>query len=144
MKYGFHLLMKIGCWFWKDLLWADATSCFKKRRSIQNFRKCFFGDSNDNKVVISQEFLTSFRDSALFLLNSMMLRSAANPVVIDFNGRKFSTLVKPNFWSCLQLKILLKISCLIIKPIKLLTVETNFKQIFKEKWNHRGICLILY
>ena len=33
--------------------------------------------------------LASSCDNTFFLLNFMMLRSAANPTVIDFNGRKF-------------------------------------------------------
>ena len=72
-----------------------------------------------------RNLLTSFRDSTSFLLNSMILPSAAIPIAIDFNGRKLSSFVKSSFWSCLSLTIQLKTSCLIIKPIMLLAVENR-------------------
>ena len=45
----------------------------------------------------SRNLLTSFRDSTSFLLNSMMLRSVATSIVVDFNGRKFSSLSEIKF-----------------------------------------------
>ena len=61
--------------------------------------------------------LTSSCNNTSLLINSMVLRSVANPIVIDFNGRKFSFSLKWKFWSWLPLTMLLKTSGLIIKSI---------------------------
>ena len=119
----------MGFWFWKDWLETDATSCFQKRRSIQTSLTYFFRIPMITTWQSFMNLLTSSCNSTSFLLNSM-LRSAANPIVINFNGRKFSFSVKSKFWSWLPLTMLLKTSGLIIKSIKLLAIEN------KEKWRH--------
>ena len=124
MKGGFHLLKKMDCWFWIDWFWTYATSYFQWGRSIQNYLKCFFDDSNDNKATTFQESFELIQ-STTFLLNSMMLRSVAYPIVINFNGRSFSYLAKSSFWSCLLLTILFQASSFIIIFIKLLAVENK-------------------
>ena len=124
MKCGFHLLKKIDCWLWIDWFWTYTTSYFQWRRSIQNSLKCFFDDSNDNKATTFQESFELIQ-STTFLLNSMMLRSIAYPIVINFNGRSFSYIAKSSFWSCLLLTMLFQASCFIIIFIKLLAVENK-------------------
>lgn len=134
MKCGFHLLKKMDCWFWIDWFWTYATSYFQWGRSIQNYLKCFFDDSNDNKATTFQESFELIQ-STIFLLNSMMLRSVAYPIVINFNGRSFSYLAKSSFWSCLLLTILFQASCFIIIFIKLL------RFIFSCLYDSRNSCI---
>ena len=64
-----------------------------------------------------RNLVTSFKDSTSLLLNSMILPSAAISIAIDFNGRKFSSFVKSNFWSCLSLTIQLRHLVWLLNPL---------------------------